>query len=138
MSRPPLVPPLALATRLPQTQRERLSMYATPRGVIPYSPRTHRERLELAGSCIEEALAAAAEIAEAVALLSARAACERADFAADAASTCPICMDAISEPLSCERGHQVCGACLRRIYRHSRPQLSCPLCRVAISPAILC
>ena len=137
----PVLPLAVSSPRLPRTAAERLAMYS-PRDVAIYSPRTHRERLTLTGSELEDALEAAAELAEKITRLSARGEAARSSFIAKAQANsdanssemCPICMEQLSAPLACSNQHKFCGECLRS-YRRScpnSPRLACPLCRVSM------
>ena len=135
-----VVPPLQLLT-------SRTLSPQTPRGGR-YTPRTHREQLELTGDQLSEAHSAVSEIAEAIALLTARAERHRSEFVALVAANeeheegapsanaygCPICLsDTIVDPLGCENGHDFCSECLRKYQSHSpRRRILCPLCRVAM------
>ena len=135
-----VVPPLQLLT-------SRTLSPQTPRGGR-YTPRTHREQLELTGDQLSEAHSAVSEIAEAIALLTARAERHRSEFVALVAAHeeheegapsasaygCPICLsDTIVDPLGCENGHDFCSECLRKYQSHSpRRRILCPLCRVAM------
>ena len=142
----PAVPPLTISS--PRSPRTVQLTVCSPRTAL-YSPRTHREQLELVGSEISEALATATDIAKEVVQLSARAERQRAEFVAkvaqdaaanmdaNAQNACPVCMETLADPRACPNRHQFCGDCLKRIYRHSYPQFQCPLCRIALSPTIL-
>ena len=130
-----VVPPLQLLT-------SRTLSPQTPRGGR-YTPRTHREQLELTGDQLSEAHSAVSEIAEAIALLTARAERHRSEFVALVAAHeeheegapsasaygCPICLsDTIVDPLGCENGHDFCSECLRKYQSHSpRRRILCPL-----------
>ena len=125
-------------------EREVLAMLReTPRS--SFTPRTHREQLDVTGSQLSDMLTTAEELRKDVADLHQRALEQRAAFASTAAdaeqgpeeeSHCPICMEALCEPLECENKHRFCGDCLRGYRRatslHS-PRLLCPLCRVGMA-----
>lgn len=132
------VPPLTIAT--PRTAAERMALYTPRKGEALYSPRTHREQLDNTGAELAEALETAAELAEAVARLSARANQHRAAFIAKAQANvhanqreqCPICMESLVQPMACANRHKFCNHCLASYRRCSlsSPRLLCPLCRV--------
>jgi len=133
------VPPLQLLS--PRRAHQLHDLICSPRTSARYTPRTHREQLELHGEQLSDAMSIAAEIAAAVGALSARAERQRAEFVAVAmaqydAAACPICMEALSDPLACPNQHSFCSSCLRRMHQHRKTPFVCPLCRIALSPDI--
>ena len=87
------VPPLQLLS--PRRAHQLHDLICSPRTSARYTPRTHREQLELHGEQLSDAMSIAAEIAAAVGALSARAERQRAEFVAVAmaqydAAACPI------------------------------------------------
>jgi len=131
------VPPLKLTLTIPKLRDDRTSIYATPRGAPKYSPRTHREELEDTGKQLTAWLEVAADIAEEVVQLSARAQRSRAALIAEnidgnaRGEQCAVCLEGLRDPVACSNNHRFCSECVRSCRLHS-PRLLCPLCRVAM------
>ena len=145
-----VVPRLHLSTPPAASPPSARKLYSprTEHSYTLFSPRTPREQLELTGSQIGEALAAAAELQQALKAIRARAESQRASFVeknpADPnySLSCPICLETMADSsasrsvVACENAHRFCYDCLSRHRRHSRNFL-CPLCRVPIADAVL-
>ena len=127
-----VVPPLQLLT-------SRTLSPQTPRGGR-YTPRTHREQLELTGDQLSEAHSAVSEIAEAIALLTARAERHRSEFVALVAAHeeheegapsasaygCPICLSDTIVDLP--RMGMIFAPSARKYQSHSPGANIVPLC----------
>ena len=125
MSTPAIVPQLVLASTPERSPRPQL-----------WTPRTHREQLQLTGEQLGDALESAQSLHLQIAQLSSRAQFQRAEFLANVLSNgdanvreqCPICLEKLSDPLACTNSHRFCGGCLRS-YRQKTflqsPRLLC-------------
>uniref|UniRef100_A0A8C3T744 Zinc finger protein RFP n=1 Tax=Chelydra serpentina TaxID=8475 RepID=A0A8C3T744_CHESE len=47
-------------------------------------------------------------------------------------STCPVCLEYFTEPVTLECGHNFCRACMARCWRGSDTAASCPQCRETV------